>query len=232
MQMPDLNMKDVLGFLCELRINNNRGWFEANKPRYREIQVYINSFAETLIDGIASFDPSVRGLEAKDVTYRIYRDTRFSSDKTPYKTHIGIYICPGGKKSGNAGYYFHIEPSGVDYLGGHMMSSGLYMPEPAVLRSVREEIADNGAEFLAAVKKAEGFVLDTTSKLKRIPKGYLAGHEMEEYLKLKDICLVKYFGDGYLLDSDLLRKAVDDYRSTYEFMTLLKKSVEYARDEM
>lgn len=230
--MPDLNMKDVLGFLRELRVNNNREWFEANKPRYKEIQVYINRFAEELINGIASFDPSVRGLEVKDVTYRIYRDTRFSNDKTPYKTHIGIYVCPGGKKSGNSGYYFHIEPSGVDYLGGHLLSSGLYMPEPAVLRSVREEIADNGAEFLAAMKKAKGFALDTANKLKRIPKGYPAGHIMEEYLKLRDVYLVKYFDDDYLLSPDLLRKAVADYRSTYEFSALLNKSVEYARDEM
>lgn len=225
-------MKDVLVFLRELRVNNNREWFEANKQRYREIKAYTDRFAERLIDGIASFDPSVRGLEVKDATYRIYRDTRFSNDKTPYKTHIGIYVCPGGKKSGNAGYYFHIEPADAGYLGGHLLSSGLYMPEPAVLRSIREEMADNGAEFLATAKKAKGFQFDTTNKLKRVPKGFRTEHEMEEYLKLRDVYLVKYFDDDYLIDPDLLRKAVADYKSTYEFSALLNKSVEYARDEM
>ena len=225
-------MEQVLQFLRELRVNNDRDWFEANKPRYKEVQAYVNDFAAQLINGIASFDPSVRGLEVRDVTYRIYRDTRFTNDKRPYKNHIGIYVCPGGKKSCNAGYYFHIEPDGADYMGGNVVVSGLYMPESAVLKSIREEIADNGAEFLATVKKAKGFNLGTANKLKRIPVGYKAGHEMEEYLKLKDVYLEKFVGEGYLLDPDLLENVVADFKSTYAFSALLNKCVEYAREEM
>ncbi len=227
-----MDMKQITEFLRELRVNNNRDWFEANRPRYKEIEAYVNGFAEKLIDGVSSFDLSVKGLQVRDVTYRIYRDTRFSNDKTPYKTHIGIYVCPGGKKSGNAGYYFHIEPSGADYLGGHLLSSGLYLPEPAVLKSIREEIADNGAGFLAAVKKAKGFELETQSKLKRIPQGYPTGHEMEEYLKLKDVYVVKHFGDDYLFDPRLLENVISDFRSTYALSSLLNRCAEYARENM
>lgn len=230
--MANTGMEQVIEFLRELRMNNDRDWFEANKPRYREVQEYINGLAEKLIDGIASFDASVRGLGVKDVTYRIYRDTRFSNDKTPYKTHIGIYVCPGGKKSGNAGYYFHIEPTGDGSTGGHFIVSGLHMPEPAILKSVREEIADNGAEFLAAIGKAKGFRLNQESKLKRIPQGYQSGHEMEEYLKLKDICLEKFVDDDYLLDPGLVGNVVADYKSTYALSALLNRCAEYARENM
>lgn len=225
-------MRQVIDFLRELRVNNNRDWFEANKPRYREVQAFLNDFARELIAGISTFDQSVGGLEVKDVTYRIYRDTRFSNDKTPYKSHIGIYVCPGGKKSGNAGYYFHIEPSGGDHLGGHLLTSGLYMPEPVFLRSVREEIADGSGEFLAALKKAKGFVLERSNTLKRLPQGYENGHPMEEYLKLKDIYVEKRVGDDYLLDSDLLKNAVADFRKTYALTSLLNRCIDYAREEM
>ncbi|UKI39620.1 MAG: DUF2461 domain-containing protein [Alistipes putredinis] len=103
----------------------------------------------------------MRGLSASDCTYRIYRDTRFSADKSPYKTWMGVYVAPHGKKSGYAGYYFHAEPSGGAYLGGSLLSAGLYMPEPVVLRNVREEILDNGQDMLDAVASSAGFALST-----------------------------------------------------------------------
>ena len=225
-------MKQVLEFLRELRVNNNREWFENNKSRYREIQSYINDFAQRLIIGISSFDPSVSDLQVKDVTYRIYRDTRFSSDKTPYKSHIGIYVCPGGKKSGNAGYYFHIEPAGTEYLGGHLLTSGLYMPDPLILRSVREEIADNGSEFMETIRKAKSFSLGRENTLKRVPQGYPADHPMAEYLKLKDIYVEKNVTDDYILDKNLLTNVVSDFKKTYSLVSLLNRCADYARDEM
>ncbi len=135
-------MKQILDFLSDLRANNNREWFNANKSRYKEAEAKFGELGERLIGLVGGFDPSVRGLTLRDCTYRIYRDTRFSHDKTPYKTHFGLYICPGGKKSGNAGYYFHVEPTGVGgesdgggggMIGGHLLDAGIYMPEPAVL---------------------------------------------------------------------------------------------------
>jgi uncharacterized protein (TIGR02453 family) len=225
-------MREVIDFLRELRENNNRDWFEANKPRYREVQATIGDFAARLIGGIASFDPSVRGLEVKDTTYRIYRDTRFSNDKTPYKHHVGVYVCPGGKKSGNAGYYFHIEPEGEGMMGGNFLTSGLYLPEPAVLKSVREEIAEDGERFLAALKKAKGFALALESSLKRMPQGYPVDHPMGEYLKLRDIYVQKQVGEDYLLSPDLLKNVVEDFRKTYALSSLLNRCADYAREEM
>ena len=134
-------MKSVIDFLVGLRSDNSKEWFDAHKAEYKAAKAEFEDFTAQLIDGIAGFDPSVRGLAVKDCTYRIYRDIRFSNDKTPYKTHMGAYICRGGKKSGNAGYYFHVEPAGDGgMIGGHLLTAGLYMPEPEVLRSVREDI--------------------------------------------------------------------------------------------
>lgn len=225
-------MKKVLEFLAELRVNNNRDWFEANKGRYREALEVFNGFAENLIAAVGEFDPSVRGLTLRDCTYRIYRDTRFSKDKTPYKTHMGVYICPGGKKSGNAGYYFHVEPSGDGLPGHHLMSSGIYMPEPKVLKSVRDEIFDNGDEVEKAIKKARGFRIDTTNSLKRTPTGYPADSPYDTYLKLKDFYLEKFFGDDYILADNLAARAAADFRLTYDFISLMNRAAQFAHEEM
>jgi uncharacterized protein (TIGR02453 family) len=230
-----LDMKKVLGFLSELRANNNREWFAANKERYREANDIVNGFAERLIAEIGMFDETVRGLELRDCTYRIYRDTRFSNDKTPYKTHFGVYVCPGGKKSGNGGYYFHIEPAGENggMFGSHRLDAGIYMPEPAVLKSVRDEIFDNGKQVLAAIGKASkaGFELDRSNSLKRTPVGYPVGSEWDEYLKLKDFHLSKIVGDDYILAPYLAERAAADFRAAYDFMALMGRAARFAHEK-
>ena len=225
-------MKKVIEFLTDVYYNNDRNWFEANKGRYKEALAEFNAFSEKLIDGIGGFDPSTRGLTLKDCTYRIYRDVRFSPDKRPYKTHMGVYICPGGKKSDNAGYYFHVEPQTEAGKPVYFMTVGLYMPEPKFLKSVRDEILDNSEGFLAAIKKAKGFHLNEDNKLKRTPTGYTPGSPMDEYLKLKDICLEQHMDEKTLLREDLAQWAAGEYKKAYEFNALLNKTVDFAREEM
>ena len=101
-------MKKVIAFLRTLRENNNTEWFHAHRREYEEAKDSFSQFARRLIEETGRFDESVAGLELKDCTYRINRDIRFSADKSPYKTHFGVFIAPGGKKSGRAGYYFHL----------------------------------------------------------------------------------------------------------------------------
>ena len=105
-------MEQIYDFLKQLAANNNREWFNANKAHYLEVQAKFNKFAEELIEAISQWDEDIAAsnLTVKDCTYRIYRDTRFSKNKAPYKTHMGVFICKGGKKAPYAGYYFHIEP--------------------------------------------------------------------------------------------------------------------------
>lgn len=227
-------MRTVLDFLSDLRANNNREWFAANKGRYKEAEAIFNAFAEMLIAAVGEFDETIRGLTLRDCTYRIYRDTRFSHDKTPYKTHFGLYMCPGGKKSGNGGYYFHVEPSGGGMIGSHMLDVGIYMPEPTVLKSVRDEIFDNGDEVLRemGIAAKAGFELDRSNSLKRTPVGYPIGSKWDEYLKLKDFHLSKTAGDDYLLAPGLVERAAADFRTAHGFMALMGRAARFAKEEL
>src|SRR5436190_15893938 len=105
-----MDIKRALSFLSKLKKNNNKEWFEKNKPEYLIIKAEFEEFITQLIKETGKFEPSVRSLEARNSIFRIYKDVRFSKDKTPYKTHIGAYIAPGGRKSLFGGYYIHIEP--------------------------------------------------------------------------------------------------------------------------
>lgn len=224
-------MEKVVNFLNNLRLNNNRPWFEEHKGEYKEALEIFNSFTEKLIAGISSFDPSVKNLTVKDCTYRIYRDVRFSTDKSPYKTHMGAFVSPKGKGSGYSGYYFHIEAKGSEYIGGHILSTGIYRPAPVVVKNIREEIMLNGKEFQETIDIASGFKLDSGDALKRIPTGFPADSEYSEYFKLKDYFLMKFVDDSFILDENLLERTVNEYKKTLAFNTLLNKVVDYAYED-
>lgn len=215
-------MKQILDFLAELKVNNNRDWFEANKARYKEVQAQFNAFAEQLIPALVGIDSSLEGVVLKDCIYRIYRDVRFSPNKEPYKTHIGAYFCPLGKKSGYAGYYVHIEPE------NSLLAVGLHCPEPKVVKSVREEIFSNGDAFVAAIRQAKGFDVEESSKLKRIPTGYPADSPYAEYLKLKEFDLIKPLS----VEGNLIETCTRDFASTVAFNALLNRAVKFAHEEM
>ena len=224
-------MKNIIDFLAALQQNNNREWFEDNKAWYREVRGEFDGFVARLIDGIAAFDSTVGGLAVKDCTYRIYRDTRFSKNKEPYKTYMGAYVCRNGKKSGYAGYYFHIEPSGKGVVGRHLLSAGIYLPEPDVLKSIREEICDNGQRFTALIKRAKGFRLSEDSKLSRYPLGFPQDSSYAEYLKLKDVYLEKFMEESFLTAPGLLENTLKEFRTTVGFVALLNRAVDFVRGE-
>lgn len=224
-------MEKVVNFLNNLRLNNNRPWFEEHKGEYKDALEIFNLFTEKLIAGISSFDPSVKNLTVKDCTYRIYRDVRFSTDKSPYKTHMGAFVSPKGKGSGYSGYYFHIEAKGSEYIGGHILSTGIYRPAPVVVKNIREEIMLNGKEFQETIDMASGFKLDIGDALKRIPTGFPADNEYAEYFKLKDYFLMKFVDDSFILGENLLERTVNEYKKTLAFNTLLNKVVDYAYED-
>ncbi|HJC16488.1 MAG TPA: DUF2461 domain-containing protein [Candidatus Alistipes stercorigallinarum] len=226
-------MKQVIAFLRELHDNNNREWFDAHRAEWKRVKTRFAGFTEQLIDGISAFDPSVRGLRVQDCTYRIARDTRFSPDKTPYKEYIGAYIAPGGKKSGYAGYYFHVEPdTGEGSTYGHMLAVGLYCPEPVVLRSVRDEIFDNGAEVERTIREADAFTLCRDNTLRRTPKGYPSGSAYDELLRLRELLLERRLTERELLDDGLLERTLEAFRQTQPFVALLNRAVQFAYEEM
>lgn len=225
-------MEELLDFFRGLHDNNVKTWFDAHRAEYKRVRETFVKLTEELIDGIASFDSSVGALKPADCMWRINRDIRFSADKSPYKNYISAYIARGGKKSGYAGYYFHIEPAADDSAWVSQLSAGLYMPEPTVLRSVRDEIFDNGAEIVRALQEAREFTLFEENKLKRTPKGYPAGSEFDELLKLKDIFVCHPIDEKFLLADDLAGRSVEKFRTTHHLVEILNRAVQYAYEEM
>lgn len=225
--------EEILDFLRRLYENNDREWFDAHRAEWTRIKGLWADFTAELIEGIASFDDSVRGLRPQDCTYRIARDTRFSPDKRPYKTWIGAFVAPKGKKSGYAGYYFQLEPLTDEEKGcNHLLGSGAVCLEPAVLRSIREEVLDHGAEMQQSIHAARGFRLDPTNRLKRVPTGLPADSEYADLLKQKDFCLVKQVDEEFVHAEDLAARVVAEFRRTQPFIEQLNRAIQYAYEEM
>jgi TIGR02453 family protein len=223
-------MKQVIDFLMQLRDNNTRTWFEAHKSEYLAAKARFEAFTQELIDGIRSFDNSIGELAAKDCTYRIYRDVRFSHDKRPYKTHFGAFIVPEGKKSGYSGYYFHV---GVEPEYGtlnSLLATGDYCFMPEVLKIIREDIVnDDDKLFEQSLNTAKGFVLDQSNMLKRIPRGFEDGHSYSNYLKYKSFCLIKSIDNNYILSPRLLQRTLDDFKTTQPFLWFINRAITYAK---
>lgn len=126
----DKRAEICLQYLRQIAVNNNREWFHEHRDLYDEARAAFESMVHDLIVRIAAFDPSVQYLTVADCTYRFYRDTRFSPDKSPYKRHFGAYINARGKKSNHGGYYMHLEPEGC------LVAGGAYCLPSDVLRAV------------------------------------------------------------------------------------------------
>lgn len=225
-------MKTIIGFLEQLERNNNREWFQAHKSDYLDAQEKFNAVAEQIIAGIARFDPSVRGLGVKDCTYRIYRDTRFSADKRPYKTHIGAFVCPGGKKSGMAGYYFQVGPQDEGYTSGNMLAAGHYCMDKSSLRILREDICNGEGDFERILRKARPFRLDDDDKLKRVPNGYPADSPYADYLKYRTYCLAYDAGKEFMQSDDVVEKTLELFHRAYPFIEYVNRAISFTREEL
>ena len=219
-------MKDIINFLEDLAANNDRAWFEANRDRYKAVKSRMDAVAKDFIEAVAAFDPSVEGVQVKDATYRIYRDTRFTKDKSPYKTWFGVYVCPRGKRSGLSGYYMHVEPDQNHY----MLCTGAYCPTAGEIKSVREEIMTEGDAFVETIHQAEGFDIDWSTAYKRMPQGWSAEDPHSEYYRLRNFLLVKLIDRDFVLSDDFISRAADQMSRTRPFNDTLNRAIEYARE--
>ena len=164
-----MNASVIFQFLKDLSSNNNREWFNDHRGDYERARLEFELLLSEAINSIALFDSTIEGIQPKDCTYRIYRDTRFSSDKTPYKNHFGGYINARGKKSNHCGYYIHLQP------GGSMLAGGSLCLPPKVLKAVRQSIYDNIDEYRSIVEDGafkKYFPVVGEDFLKTAPKGF------------------------------------------------------------
>ena len=212
--------------MTRLAENNNKPWFDAHKAEYLEVKKRFDEFALQFLHGVEEFDARVKNLGLKDITYRIYRDVRFTEDKRPYKWHMGVYVCPKGKKSGMAGYYIHLEPVTETFF----ICGGLYNPAKEVVVSVREDIMLNGREFDEALQRCADFELPWDSALKKMPRGYDEKDEYSRYYRLKSYEIYKHVGRREVLDKDFLAHALADLRRTQPFNEILNRCFDFAYD--
>ena len=223
-------MKTVLQFLRDLAQHNDRAWFNEHKERYLAVQQRWNEFCESLIGEMGAFDPDIARLTLRDCTYRIYRDTRFSPDKSPYKTHFGVFLAPGGKKSMHAGYYFHVGTGeSNEYPQGHMLAAGNYCYEPKAIQILREDISDGWESFQNEVLAVADprFVVDQEGALKRVPKGYAPDAPYADWMRLKSYCLVTNVDDDFITQPDLAKRVADLFRTTKPFNDYINRAVDF-----
>jgi uncharacterized protein (TIGR02453 family) len=215
-------MQTVFKFLKQLSSNNNRDWFEANKNLYLQAKEEFETHVDEIIKDIAKFDKKIEpSLTAKQCVFRIYKDVRFSKDKSPYKTNMGASINPGGKKSLIAGYYLHCEP-GKSFLAG-----GIYMPSPELLQAVRQEI-DYNPKSLTKITNAASFKkyfdgLDGEDKLKTAPKGYSPDHPQIELLKNRHFTVTHPLSDKQTDDVKLI---TDGFKAMLPFLEYLRTAAD------
>jgi len=216
---------ETLRFLEELRVNNERSWFNANKRRYEE-QVLDPAlvFIQAMQEPLARFAPHfvAQATRVGGSLMRVYRDTRFSANKEPYKTNIGIQFRHEQARNVHApGYYLHIEPGEV------FAGVGMWRPEPESLRAIRERIAAKPGEWRRAVGDRafrRHFVLGGES-LSRPPRGFDKDHELIEDIKRKSFIAVKHFDAGTCVRARFANRVESVFEAGEPFMRFLCTAV-------
>jgi uncharacterized protein (TIGR02453 family) len=208
----------TLDFLRDLRANNNKPWFDANKARYIEASAVFEQLVSDLLAQFGAVD-DLGGVSAKDCIFRIYRDTRFAADKSPYKTGMGALLGRGGRKHDGRSYYLHIEPDGQSLLAG-----GFFAPTPAELERVREAIARDASELKAIIGSADfvryfGSMQGET--LRTAPQGYPKDHPDVALLRHKQFLAESAMSDKQVLAPDLIPHILRVFTAMKPFVSYL-----------
>ena len=242
-----MNQKRILKFLSQVMANNNRAWFQEHKSEYTAARADFERGVEQALERIATFDPETAHVQVKDCTYRFYRDTRFSADKSPYKNHFGAYINAKGKKALRGGYYIHLEP-------GHcLLAVGNYWLPTNILTSCRNEMMGNTEEWLRCVESEEfkkyyggnaqenaGEAADSwdqpqgfgLAKLKTCPSGFPKDWPHVAYLRLKDYCCWHAVDDHFFEGDTWLDEMERMFRAAKPMMDFMNAVIDDYEGEL
>ena len=215
--------QETIKFLGNLSENNNKTWFDEHRDEYTAAKEDFEALVAEILSGLAETEPLFKEQKAKDSIFRIFRDVRFSKDKTPYKAHFGAFFSRGGRKSTGAGYYLHLEPGGNSFAGG-----GLWVPEAPLLKAVRQELDYNFNEFEKIVddkKFSKLFGQVNGEQLKNLPPGYTSGSPAAEYLKLKSFTVSHNVKDADLVGKTLVKKVLDVFTTMRPFVDFLNRAI-------
>ncbi len=215
----------TIQFLKNLQKNNNKQWFDQNRKLYESAKSDMLQLVTAIIPAISEFDKPIGNLAAKDCTFRINRDIRFSKDKSPYKNNMAAYFSQAGKKANEAGYYFHLQP-GKSYVAG-----GFYSPMPQELAKIRQEIDYSFDEWKKIInnknfKKHFPGGVDGIEFLARPPKGYDENNPAINYLKMKHFIVSKPFSDAALQSKTLVKDIAKVFETMKPMIDFLNRSIE------
>jgi uncharacterized protein (TIGR02453 family) len=221
---------EFFGFLSELKQNNNREWFQANKNRYKQtVQEPLLQFISDFADPLAAISPRfvVDPRPSGGSMFRIYRDVRFSRDKSPYKTHAAAqFRHQNGRDVHAPGFYLHLEPGNV------FVGAGLWHPSGPTLAAVRDAIVDQPdawSSILSDPGFAAGHKLGGDS-LKRAPKGYDADHPQIEDLRRKDFVTYQNLSEADALSPKFIDEIRDSFQAAAPFVRFLTEAIELPFD--
>ncbi len=218
--METIHLEPVVTFLNDLSSHNNKPWFEQNRAAYETARAEFERFVEAIIDEFRMVD-KLEDLTAKDCISRIYRDLRFSKDKTPYHTHMWASIAPGGKKVTRMGYHLAIHPQGRSMLAG-----GMWEPSPEQLAHYRQAIDEDAGEFKKIIANKD--LIDYFGgiggdKVKTVPQGYDPSNPEIELLKYKQVVVMRNFSDQQVLASSFLEQVIEGCRAMRPLLDYLDK---------
>ncbi len=219
-----MDMKDMINYLTELSMNNNREWYHANKEAYQAANAAFESLLQDLILEIGNFDSSILHNQPKDLTFKLVRDTRFSHDKSPYNPAFRAHIASKGKLPVPVGYYIMLKPGNQSFLGGGLFAD---MFKDAT-RMVRDYIVKNGEEWESIIHEPEfeKYFAVQGNALKNVPAGYEKEHPQAEYLKFKSWYLEYPLKDDELCDADAwIKKAADIFKIMKPFNDYLNRAL-------
>ena len=209
--------KETIAFLKQLKNNNNRDWFAIHKEKYLKELSQVEAFADALLVEMNKHDV-IETPSGKKSLHRIYRDTRFSKDKTPYKTNWSGSFTRATKKR-RGGYYFHIEP------GNTIIAGGFWNPEPKDLKRIRDEFSHDASPLRKILKNKSfinAFGTLIGEQVKTTPKGFNADNAAIDLIRFKQFLLVRKFSDKEVLSDTFMKQANETFklmRPFFNYMT-------------
>ncbi|MFA6820484.1 MAG: DUF2461 domain-containing protein [Bacteroidaceae bacterium] len=213
----------IMDFLKDLALHNERPWFQENKVRYEEAKKAFEELTNDLIVRIGAFDNSVKNISPNDCIYRIYRDVRFSQDKSPYKRHFGCFINSRGKNSLHGGYYFHLQPN-ESMLGG-----GCWWLPTKILNVVRQTIVDQEQTFTQIVEDPvfkNLYSKVTYDPLKTIPRGMPKDFTHPEYIKCRNYCVGTNLEDSFFEGNNWMDEIIRRFKLMKPFVDFINDTVD------
>ncbi len=212
----------IINYLKELKNNNSREWFNDHKADYSAARDAFETLTQRFIDLLQNEDELIYGVKPKECIFRIYRDVRFSKDKSPYKTQFGAYISRGGRKSELCGYYLHLEP------GASMLAGGLHMPPSNILYEVRDAIyadPDDLKKIINAPSFKKDFGKIEGDKLKMAPKGFSKDFEDIDLLKYKSFTICYPLEDEQIGQNNFIAEGVVVFKKMKPFNDFFNRAI-------